>query len=310
MSFIADIKRIVRSGFTSFRRSAVVSMASILVMSVTLFVIGVLIFSGALLSFMLGRIESKVDINIYFVPAAQESNILSLKSALEELPEVAEVSYTSRQDAYDQFQERHADDALIQQSLNELNANPLGAVLNVRAVETSQYDQVATYLESEDALTATGVSRIIEKINYNDNKLVIERLTRLLENVQKFGLIITLFFVAISIIIAFNTLRLGIFVSREEIAIKRLVGAEDRYIQGPFLVEGLLYGFIAAVLAMLAFYFLFHSISEELILFFGGFDLFAYYLDNFWQMSALLAAIGVVLGVVSSMLAVRKYLKT
>ncbi|MFT7558042.1 MAG: cell division transport system permease protein [Planctomycetota bacterium] len=310
MSFFTDIKRIVRSGITNFRRSAVVSIASVLVMTVTLFIIGVLIFAGALLSFMLGRIESKVDINIYFVPTAQEENILSLGTALEDLPEVAEVTYTSRQQAYDQFRERHADDALIQQSLDELNVNPLGAVLNIRATEPSQYDQVAEYLESEEALTATGTSRIIEKINYNDNKLVIDRLTGLLENVRKFGLIITLFFIVISIVIAFNTLRLGIFVSKEEIAIKRLVGAENRYIQGPFLVEGVLYGVIATIIALLAFYFLFHSIGSELILFFGGFDLFAYYLDNFWQMFALLAAIGIIIGIVSSMLAVRKYLKT
>ena len=139
-------KRIVRSGLVGFWRNAFVSLASIFVITVALFVIGSTILIDQVLGVSLQNIENKVDINVYFVTSAGEGEIESLKTSLEGLPEVAEVTYTSRDQALEEFRERHAGDELTLQALEELGENPLGASLSIRARDTSQYEGIAEFL--------------------------------------------------------------------------------------------------------------------------------------------------------------------
>ena len=121
--FWINTKRIIRSGFFSFRRNGFISLSSILVMMVTLFVIGGTIFSGAILNSTLQQIKDKVDINVYFVRTANEEDILSLKRNLEKLPEVVPpVAYISRDEALANFKKRHENDQFTLQALDELGS--------------------------------------------------------------------------------------------------------------------------------------------------------------------------------------------
>nr|MBP6925987.1 permease-like cell division protein FtsX [Candidatus Paceibacterota bacterium] len=209
MSLSHDFKRIVRSGFVNFVRNPVVSAVSVLIMTVTLFIVSTLILVNALLSFSLGQISERVDINVYFYPDASEIDTLALHDDLELLPEVTSVDYISREEAIDNFRERHADDYLTLQALDELNENPLGASLNIQADEAGQYVSIAQYLETSTYTNS------IEKINYNQNKNIIDKLNDIMDTVQRLGLIVTLFFIVISILITFNTIRLAIYGARE-----------------------------------------------------------------------------------------------
>src|SRR4051812_31375018 len=91
-----NTKRVIRAGFVNFWRNGFVSLASILVMTITLMVIGSIIFVSALLNSSLEQIKDKVDITVYFVTTAQEVDVQSIQKSLEALPEVAKVVYTSR----------------------------------------------------------------------------------------------------------------------------------------------------------------------------------------------------------------------
>ena len=303
-----DVKRIVRSGLTSFSRSSVVSLSSVFIFTVTLFVIGSLIFLNAVLNYSLEQIKNKVDVNVYFTTNAPEENILSIQAAIKELPEVAEVGFTSSDEALENFKKRHEGDYLIIQSLEELGENPLGASLNIRARDPSKYESIVNFLEGGSSLVKSNAS-YIDKINYHQNKAVIDRLNKILSGVQKIGFAITLSLVIISILITFNTIRLAIYISREEIGIMRLVGAGNHYIRGPFLIEGVLYGIISAILTMFIFWPLTVWLGNTTTLFLGGINLFDYYLDYFLQIFGILLLSGVFLGAVSSFLAVRKYLR-
>lgn len=308
MSLQTDSKRIVRWGLINFYRNTVVSMASILMMTVTLTVIGVTIFINAVLGFSLTQIENKVDVNVYFYPDATESEILDVQNMLEKLPEVAEVSYVSRDQALDDFRRRHANDYLTLQALDELGGNPLGATLNIRAQESGQYESIAKTLDSNENLSQ-GANAIIEKVNYNQNKEIIERLTNIMQSVRTIGLGITLFFVGISILITFNTIRLAIYMAREEIAAMRMVGAENKYIQGPFMVEGIVYGVISSIITLVLFYPITLWLTSNTESFFGGMSLLQYYGDNFLQFFVILLVAGILIGMVSAWFAIRKYLK-
>ncbi len=303
-----NIQRVIRAGFVNFWRSGFVSLTSVVVMVTTLLVIGSLLFVGTLLSATLEQIKSKVDINVYFTLTADEGAILVLKKDLEQLPEVAEVEYVDRDEALARFKERHKTDQTTLQALEEIGDNPLGGYLNIRAKNTSQYAGIVTFLDGLPATSESG-SSIIERVNYNQNKIAIDKLTQIIESSEKFGFAVTILFVIMSVMITFNTIRLAIFVSREEIAIMRLVGASNMYIRGPFVVVGMMYGLVSGILAILIFYPVSYWLGPITANFFTGINIFHYYLSNFGEIFLVLIGSGMLLGAISSYLAVRRYLK-
>lgn len=302
-----NFKRIIKAGFTNFSRSGLVSISSVLVMTVTLCVIASLIFLQAILVSSLSEVKNKIDITVYFISDTNEENIISLKSAIEKLPETASVAYTSAEEALENFKMKHANDYLILQALDELDKNPLGAFLNIKAREPSQYESIAGFLEGESALSKDDKS-IIDKVNYNQNKTVIEKLNIIISGVQKLGFLITLIFAIISVIITFNTIRLTIYISREEINIMRLVGASNYFIRGPFLVEGIIYGLISSILTMAIFYPITYWLGNSMTFFFG-LNMHDYYLSNFFEIFGIILLFGIVITMISSFLAIRKYLR-
>lgn len=304
-----SIKRITRSGFFSFWRNGFVSISSVLVMIITLFVITATIFLGAILNASLQEIKNKVDINVYFVRTAPEEDILSLQKALEALPEVkAPVEYVSREDALADFRQKHQDDQFTLQALDELGENPLGASLNIRAKEPSQYEGIAEFLKSKGALSKDGLA-IIDKVNYYQNKDAIDTLSRMIDSANRLGLILTLFLVCVSILITYNTIRLAIFMSRDEISVMRLVGASMMYIRGPFVVSGAIYGVVSGFITLILFFPITLWLGNATAEFFVGLNVFSYYIENFAQIFLIVIFSGAAIGAISSFLAVRKHLK-
>src|SRR3989338_7736070 len=184
-------KRIIKGGYTNFTRGGVISFAAVLVVTITLSVITGLIILQAVLNFSLNVIKDKVDVTIYFTVSAPESQIMLLKASLEKLPEVADVSYTSAEVALKLFRDRHKNDYPTIAALDEIGNNPLGAYLNVKAKEVSQYESIANFMKGDNALVL-GAASIIDKINYHQNKLVIDRLNTIISGAQKLGFLVTL----------------------------------------------------------------------------------------------------------------------
>ena len=305
-------KRITRTGFVNFWRNGFLSFSAIIVITLSLSVFGALIFGSAFGRALLKEVKNKVDINVYFTLSAPETDILSLKKTIENLPEVAKVEYISREQALTDFKNKWKDNNLILQGLEEIGENPFPAVLNIKAKEPSQYAGIAHFLENMD-------SDIIEKVNYNQNKLIIDRLGRIIPAAEKSGTLIAVLFILVAIIITFNTIRLIIFTARDEISVMKLVGASNLYIRGPFVVSGIMYGMFSGVLTLIllgafAYY------SDVLVVRFSGIQgssdlgllanvFSSYFLQNFGQIFLIIIGSGIILGAISSYLAVKKYLR-
>ena len=304
-----SLKRILRWGVINFLRNGTVSFSSILVMVVALLMIGSTILLSVFLNTTLMNVEDKIDINVYFNIDAEEENILTLKNSLELLPEISSITYISKDLALEEFKERHKNDELTIQALKELEDNPLRARFNIKAVSPEYYDSIAQMLVGDTAISLQYGVGFIDKVNYRDNKLVIERMKKIIYGVEQGGIIITIVLILISILITFNTIRLAIYISKEEIGVMRLVGAGNMYIRGPFVVAGALYGVVAALVAIGLFYPITLSIKQHTEDLFGGIDLFRYYISNFNQIFLIILISGIALGAVSSYLAVRRYLK-
>jgi cell division transport system permease protein len=302
------IKRVIKSGFINFWRNGSVTIASTLVMTVTLSVIASIIFVGALLNSTLQGIREKVDINVYFVQGAAESDILAMRDEVAALPEVESIQYTSADEALENFRQKHQENDLILDALDEINANPLGASLNIRAKDPSQYEAIATFVETKD-LAGTGRASIVEKVNYSQNRAAIDALSKIIDSSERLGGIVAGFFALISILIIFNTIRLAIYTSKDEIAVMRLVGASYRYIRGPFVVTGVIYGLVASILTIIIAYPVTYWVGPMTVSLGTGLNAYEYYLSNFAKIAGSIILIGVLLGTISSYLAVKKYLK-
>lgn len=308
LPFTTKLKRIIKTGFINFFRSGYVSLASVLVMVVTLSVISSIIFLGAILGMTLDELRDKVDVNVYFLTTASEESILSIKDRLAALPEVERVEYVSRGQVLEAFKQRHENDQVTLQALDELGDNPLGAVLNIKARNPSQYQGISDFLNQENILSKND-SPIIDKINYFQNKTVIDRLSKIIDSSQRLGTALTVVLVFVSILITLNTIRLAIYISKDEISVMQLVGASKNYIKGPFIITGIMYGLLSGIITLILFLPLTYWLGSLTENFFAGINIFDYYISNILQISFIIFASGVGIGAISSYLAVRKYLK-
>lgn len=303
-----NFKRMFRTGFLNFTRNSIVSLSSVLVMTITLSVLTGLLLFQHVLTTTLVNIENKVDVSVYFLPGADESTILALQDQVKALPEVATTEYITEKQALADFRERHAGDQTTLQALDELDTNPIGGLLEIKAKEISQYESISKFFEDSSTL-GVGTQSIIDHVDYNKNKAEIDTVNGILNKGRSLGFIVTLVLILLSVIVTFNTVRLAIYFSREEISVMRLVGASRGHVQGPFIVEGMLYGIVATLLALIIFLPITYWFGSRMTDFFQGINLFTYYITHIYQFIIILLVFGVGVGMISSFLAARKYLR-
>jgi len=311
-------KRITRTGFVNFWRNGFLSFAAVVVLTLSLLAFGGIIFVGAFGRALINDVKEKVDINVYFALSAPESDILSVKKELDRLPEVASTTYLSRSQVLDTFKKKWQDNSLIMQGLEEIGENPFPATVNVKAKDPGQYAGIAQYLENKNPTMSDGTP-LIEKVNYEQNKLVIDRLSKIIPAVERAGTIIALVMVIVAVIVVFNTIRLIVYTSKDEISVMKLVGASNVYVRGPLVVSGVMYGIFSGLItlvlmAAIAFW------SDAVILRFAGVEIAAnfglvvnvlseYFTKNFSQIFIIIMGSGVILGGISSYIAARRYLR-
>jgi cell division transport system permease protein len=302
-----NTKRILKTGFVNFWRNGVVSLSAVLVMSITLMIISSVIFTGALLDNTLNGLREKVDVNVTVLPEVFEEDILLLQRNIESLPEVESVEYISREEVLANYQERHAGDQKILAALEELSDNPFGATLNVRAISPDNYEGIDSYLQQN---YPTGqANSIIDDVNFAQKREAINSLAGIIDAGEKFGIIITFVFILLSILITLNTIRLAMYISKDEIKVMNLVGAESSYISGPFIVTGAMYGILSGLLVMILLYPITYWVGPSIQDVFFGLNIFSYYISNFGQMFVIIFASGIMIGAISSFLAINRYLK-
>jgi cell division transport system permease protein len=301
-------RRIVTAGLRGFYRNRTVSLSSIFILTITLSIITAFYLFRAIFAYTLDQVTEKVDVRIYFTTDASEEQIGDVKARIMGLPQVKSVTYTTRDEALQEFREKHAGDQLTLQALDELGSNPFGASLSVVAKDTSQYQAIAEQISSGSSLLG-GAEGSVDKINYYQLKDSIDKLNNIIGWTNTVGFWLSIIFILMSCMIVYNTIRLAIFVYRDEIAVMKLVGASNMFIRGPFVVEAILYALAATTVTLLMFWPATVWVTKKTVFFFEGMNIHAYFVANILELIGLLLLSGMVLAVVSSLLAVRKYLK-
>jgi cell division transport system permease protein len=230
---ILKLWRTLKEGFQNFIRNGWLSVATISILTISLYLISLTFMIGITANLLLENVKEKINISIYFNPGASESDIFTIKSRLETFKEVKSVEYVSKEQALREFLDMGASDPSIQQALDEIGENPLLASLVIKANQADQYDTINQAIEGSDFRDQ------VSRINYEKNKIIIERLNKIVNFSREVGLILGLLFVLIAILITFNAIRITIYSHKQEFEIERLVGASNLYIRMPFIFEGI-----------------------------------------------------------------------
>lgn len=302
---LVAIHRSILFALQSFWRNFWLSIATIFIIFLALISINFLIVINAVSNSAVQVVKDKIDISVYFKQDIRESKIAEVKSHLETLSQIKSIVYHSSDENLDDFKNRHKNDPVISETLKELPGNPLGATLIIKARQLTDYPEILA------AINNPAYDGLIEEKNYDDHQLVIQRINGISDNIKKGGLVVSLIFVIIAVLIVFNTVRIAIFTHQNEISIMKLVGASNWFIRAPFILESIFSGIIACVLALLVIYPFLSIIQPKLSSFFDGatFDLVGYF--NIHILLIVAAQLGgiIILNVISSSLAIGKYLK-
>lgn len=290
------------------------SAAATMVMTITLVIFAILFMLFTLTHLSINSVKDTVDISAYFKPGVGEDQILGIANSLRQEDTVKEVEYISAKQGFEQFKQRHQNDPTIIQSLNELDSNPIPPAIHVKAQTLEDYPAIAEKLQGSQYSTQ------IDKVNYDDNRVVIDRLSKILKYIVTGGLVLVVIFSIIAILVIYNTLTLTFYNRREEIEIMRLVGATNSYIRGPFMVETLLYGLFSTLLTAILLVPIFVSVVPAFLRYlYPGLDLGSTLVPtipvsygqvfNYWFLLIILFFASVILSTFSTYLAIRKYIK-
>ncbi|MEF8847272.1 MAG: permease-like cell division protein FtsX, partial [Candidatus Paceibacterota bacterium] len=237
-----DLKRVFKSGWRNFYEDRSLLTSTLSIMVVVLLLISVLFLSHQMTQALVGELQHKMDVSVYFKQEVSSDKIMNVKNDLKELPEVKEVSYTSQEEAKERFKATFNNNESLMKSLEVVGVNPFLASLNIQAFGREQYDKIASYLNKDS------YQKLIDHSNYNQTKETISKVFSISSAVRTGMLSLSIVLAFIAALIAFNTIRLSIVNRKDEISIMRLVGARSWFIRGPFLVQGILIGTFAAVI--------------------------------------------------------------
>ena len=300
---VTTLYRIIKYGLQGFLRNKWLTLTTVSVMMLALFVFLNLIIFNVLTNNVLDILRDKIDISVYFQTDTKEDDILNLKRSLESLKEVRDIEYVSRDEALKVFKERHKADETISQALDVLEENPLSSSLNIKANDPADYPIISAYLNNEN------LKDVVDQVTYNQNQVVINRLASIVKTAREGGIVLTVILSVIAILVTLNTITLTIYSTRDEISIMRLVGAANKFIRGPYIVQVILYGISAAVLSMLLVIPFIVFASPYINALMPEMNLQSYFYSNSILLLGYQLIFGIVLGVVSSVIAVSKYLK-
>lgn len=295
--------RIMVAGMRNFLRNAWLSTAATAVMTVTLIIILVSFISSSALSATIKSIVNKVHVSIYLKDSTSEDQANELKGKLEQQDNVQSVAYVSKAQSLEIYREQNKNNKKLLDAVSD-NFNPLPALLQIKAKDPKKLDPIVNFVKGSQ------YDQLVSEYSYAaERKATIDRIIRVSNFLKTTGLVASVLFTVISILIIFNTIRMAIFTRRSEIEIMKLVGATNWFIRGPFLFEAALYGIIAAIIAVAMAYGLILGAAPKLNSYIDVGSTIAFFRNNPVVIVLAELVIGVFIGMLSSMLAMMRYLK-
>lgn len=307
MQVLIYLWRIIKAGLHNFLRNGWLSVAATTVMVLTLFTISVFTLLNISISAATTSIQEKIDFQVFLSDGAPPALLDELQSELRANPFVRTVDYTTKAEAVKDYRAANRDNPTIASIPDEDLEVALPTSLEVQTKDASQLPEVKRIVGKPK------YKPLIHSTTYQgDKEKTINRLVRITNFIKTAGLALSAIFIVTSLLVIFNTIRIAIFTRRDEIEIMKLVGATNQYIRWPFIIEGATYGAIATLISLLIQYIAL-SYGTPLVNDYLQIELFqdvqGPLLEHLALIISLQLLVGISIGIVSSWIAIRRYLK-
>jgi cell division transport system permease protein len=306
-----QFKRTFKAGVQNFKHNVWLAVATVGVIAVALFIINMQVSNIFANDLLLEDIQDEVNVSVYLNQDVSNEDAHNIEENIKNYAEVERVVYISKEDRLEKFNADEKGNKVIEEVMEELG-NPFGITLNIKAYNPDNYGKIYETIKNSD------FKGKIESINYEEHEGVIKGLNNEIKSSQKMAMVIGVILSVIAILVTFNTIRITIYTHRKEIEIMKLVGGSNLYVTGPFLWEGIFYGTIAALVAIGASYAYLHFVisdnSGNTVLSLSNAKFIKQFLEVYFMNNIVLIIgtqflAGILLGVISSLITIRKYLK-
>lgn len=288
-------KMFIIDALKSLKRNKTITFASIITVAATLFIFGVFLIVAQTINMGVESVESKVEIKAYLIDEITTQEQSNIETILQGVEGVKEVTYESKEEAFDKFKERLGEDNAILAGFSE-DRNPLPNSFVVRLEEPEAAMRV------EEALSGV---RGVEDVG--NERETVERIIGLAKIIRTMGVVIFIILVLVSLFLISNTIKLTVYSRRREIGIMKFVGATDWFIRWPFLIEGMIMGLIGGIIAVGVVFFAYQLVYADITqsLFYAGLVKPSEVLNSFsWQFGLT----GLVIGALGSFIALKRFL--
>lgn len=306
MASMSSIGYFFKESLQGFVRNSSTAIGSIITIFLSLLVVGIFLVGGVMLDNLMSSVENEVSITAYIADDAEQSDIDKVMNFIEDIDDVESVSFTTKEQALENFKEDMTSNPEIIDQLD--GTNPLPASIDVELRDPQMVADVAKQIEENSIYKSIceDPDDVSDSIKYGQG--TVERLFQVTNYVRYIGIALVILLIFIALVFINNTIRLAILARRKEIAVMRLVGASNGFIRGPFLMEGALHSIIGSILAILVIeaihiFALPHVQTTIRFLDFGIAP------TTYIVIYIILILLGLIIGLFGSMIAMRRYLK-
>lgn len=301
--------RIIRTAWCGFTRNGWLSFVATFMMMQTLLIITIFISLNVVVNQAIQSVNDRIDVAIFFKEYIPQSDVLAFKDKINNINGVKNIIFISQEQALESYIAQNQDNQELLDVIGD-DSSFLPSSLEIKVTDPYLIESIVEKVKSMD------IEGLISETSLKKNQNVIDQLRKINRLVSWANISLSFIFIIIALLIIFNTIRITIFTRREEIEIMQLVGATDWYIRWPFIVEGMIYGIVGAVLAfivtMLGYWFIISNISNK----YFSIDVTAATsgagLFNIWlvvELFALQILLGMLVGGLSSYLSTRHHLR-
>ncbi len=297
-----SLYRIIKFSFQDIARNIWLTLVTITILLLALFSINTLITVRLISDNAVSAIKEKIDISLYIRPETPESEIMALKAKIISSDRVKNVLYVSKQNALETFREKYKNNQAVLAALKELGRNPLSPSLTIIPQNFEESNLLINELRMLE-------SPIIESRDFADNTVILNKINSITKRVNEVGLFIISIFIITSLLVVYNAIRVAIYTHRQEIEIMRLVGASNFFVYMPYVFSALVYALFSVLIIISVFYPFLTLLQPYLEVFFMGYNvnILSYFVSNFWFVFGLQFLAVLLINIIASLFAVRKY---
>lgn len=285
----------IKEALKSMRRNGLMTLASISTVALSLFILGVFTCGVMNLNNLASNLENQVEISVYLKDGLTTQQIMGVGKKLKSMPDLKNLEWVNKEEAMKRFKERLGDQAQLVDALNGNNPLPNSYILTFKNPE-----------EVKNAVKLVSTFPEVESAHYGQD--VIEQIFKVTQVIRIGGIALIVFLAGATLFIISNTIRLTVFARRKEIAIMKYVGATNWFIRWPFLIEGMMLGFVGAAIATACVWEFYHFVTVEVEQSLAFLPLIPM-LPFFYNLTGILLGLGIVIGAIGSTISLKQYMK-